>query len=97
PTNAPGRTGTDPDATLDWRGLLLASAGTLCLLNGLVNLSRGDHASAWLLLASSVAALAGFVALQRHMLPRWHQSGGTAPLMNPNLFADRRFAMGSIV
>lgn len=97
PTNAPGRADTDPGAALDWRGLLLASAGTLCLLNGLVDLSRSDHASAWLLLAGSAAALLAFVALQRHMLRRRRQPGGIDPLMNLSLFADRRFAMGSIV
>ncbi len=97
PTNAPGRTDTDPNATLDWRGLLLASAGTLCLLNGLVDLSRDQPASGWLLLAGATAALVAFVVLQRHMLRRRHQPGATPPLMNLSLFADRRFTMGSIV
>ncbi|MFA5682377.1 MAG: MFS transporter [Hydrogenophaga sp.] len=97
PTTAPGGAEVDPDAVLDWRGLLLASAGTLCLLNGLVDLSRGNQTSAWLLLAGGAVALLAFTVLQRHMLHRWRHASGIAPLMNLSLFANRRFVMGSIV
>jgi len=86
-------------ATLDWPGLLLATVGTLCLLNGLVELHDGTGGSAALLLGSAALALLGFVALQRRMLRRHRRQpeGTVAPLMNLSLFADRRFAMGSIV
>jgi MFS family permease len=45
PVTAPGGVAANRDgAALDWRGLLLASAGTLCLLNGLVQLRSGTAA-----------------------------------------------------
>ena len=99
PTNAPGGVAADPHgATLDWPGLLLATLGTLCLLNGLVELHSGTGSAA-VFLGSAALALLGFVTLQRRMLKNHgRQPGGTvAPLMNLSLFADRRFAMGSIV
>lgn len=77
---------------LDWRGLLLAAVGTLCLLNGLVELHEGTAASAGSLLAGAVASLLLFVGWQR----RCAQRGG-APLMNLALFSYRPFAMGSVV
>lgn len=81
---------------LDWPGLLLASAGTLCLLNGLVQLHAGPSTPALLLLAGAVTTLIGFVAWQRR-LGRALAQGGDAPLMNLALFDHRAFAMGSIV
>lgn len=100
PTNAPGGAAADPrGATLDWPGLLLATVSTLCLLNGLVELHGGSAGQATVLLGSAGLGLLGFVMLQRRML-RSHQrqvDGAVAPLMNLSLFADRRFAMGSIV
>jgi EmrB/QacA subfamily drug resistance transporter len=84
---------------LDWRGLLLATAGTLCLLNGLVELQTGTAASAATLLGSAALILVAFVVLQRRTLKtrQRHPDQGVDPLMNLSLFADRRFAMGSIV
>ncbi|MFT5933543.1 MAG: EmrB/QacA subfamily drug resistance transporter [Hydrogenophaga sp.] len=99
PTNAPGGAAADPrGATLDWPGLLLATVGTLCLLNGLVAL-HGGSSSAAVFLGSAALALVGFVMLQRRMLQRHGRrpDGAVAPLMNLSMFADRRFAMGSIV
>ena len=99
PTNAPGGAAADPrGATLDWPGLLLATVGTLCLLNGLVELHSGTGSAA-VFLGSSVLALVGFVTLQRRMLKtqRRRPDGAVAPLMNLSMFTDRRFAMGSIV
>ncbi len=81
---------------LDWPGLLLASTGTLCLLNGLVQLHAGPSTPALLLLAGAVTTLIGFVAWQRR-LGRALAQGGDAPLMNLALFDHRAFAMGSIV
>jgi EmrB/QacA subfamily drug resistance transporter len=100
PGSAPGGGAANPQsAALDWRGLLLATAGTLCLLNGLVELQTGTAASASALLGGAALILVGFVALQRHTLKarQRHPTQGVDPLMNLSLFADRRFAMGSIV
>ena len=100
PGSAPGGGAANPQgAALDWRGLLLATAGTLCLLNGLVELQTGTAASASVLLGGAALILVGFVVLQRRTLKarQRHPERGTDPLMNLSLFADRRFAMGSIV
>jgi predicted MFS family arabinose efflux permease len=73
--------------------------GTLCLLNGLVQL-RGDvPAMGGALLGVAALVVLGFVVLQRRMLRarRRQPDAGTDPLMNLSLFKDRRFAMGSIV
>jgi EmrB/QacA subfamily drug resistance transporter len=99
PTNAPGGAAANPSgATLDWPGLLLASVGTLCLLNGLVELHSGTGSAA-VFLGSAALALVGFVTLQRRMLKSHGRrpDGAVAPLMNLSLFTNRRFAMGSIV
>ncbi len=99
PTTAPGgvaasRTG----ATLDWAGLLLVAAGTLCLLNGLVQWHADALGPAALLLAGALAGLGGFGWQQRRLAARLQgQGGGEAPLMNPTLFKSRPYAMGSIV
>jgi len=100
PGSAPGGGATNPQgAALDWRGLLLATAGTLCLLNGLVELQTGTVSSAAALLGGAALILVGFVVLQRRTLQarQRHPDQGVDPLMNLSLFADRRFAMGSIV
>ncbi len=100
PVTAPGGGAANPaGAALDWRGLLLATAGTLCLLNGLVQLRGGAPALAAALLAAAALIVIGFVVLQRRTLRERHRRGneGVEPLMNLALFQDRRFAMGSIV
>lgn len=100
PGTAPGGGAANTQgAGLDWRGLLLATVGTLCLLNGLVDLQGGTVASAAGLLGGAALALLLFVWLQRRTLKRRlrRPDEGTDPLMNLSLFADRRFAMGSIV
>ena len=100
PTNAPGGQATNPQgAALDWPGLLLATVGTLCLLNGLVELHSDPSGSASVLLISAALALGAFVLLQRRMLMAHTRNAGNsvAPLMNLSLFGDRRFAMGSLV
>jgi predicted MFS family arabinose efflux permease len=100
PTNAPGGAVANPQgAALDWPGLLLATVGTLCLLNGLVELHSNPAGTASVLLISAALALGAFVLLQRRMLRSHNRQPAlnVAPLMNLSLFADRRFAMGSIV
>ena len=61
PASAPG--GVEPNRqgeALDWRGLLLGTVGTLCLLNGLVSLHGGSMAEAATLLAIAVVCVAAF-------------------------------------
>lgn len=100
PTTAPGGGAANRGgAGLDWRGLVLAAAGTLCLLNGLVELQGGTAASAGSLLAAAAGLLVGFIWLERRTLRQRqrHPTQGVDPLLNLSLFLDRRFAMGSIV
>jgi len=93
PVTAPGGAAANrKGATLDWRGLLLGGAGTLCLLNGMVALHGGAPATAGLLLGAAAAALLLFLVWQRRMA-----ATGREPLMNLALFGYRPFAMGSIV
>ena len=97
PASAPGGAAANRDAPLDWPSLLLASLGTLTLLNGLVQLRHGITAPVLLLLGIAVVAFVWFVLRQRRLGRVMAQGGGGAPLMNQAIFADRRFAMGSIV
>ena len=95
PDSAPGGVQADRNGKMiDWRGLLLAGIGTLCLLNGMVALhGQGSHPlQAALLLGAALASLAGFIAWQRRMA-----ATGREPLMNLALFGNRPFAMGSVV
>ncbi|MDT0139298.1 DHA2 family efflux MFS transporter permease subunit [Acidovorax sp. PRC11] len=93
PVSSPGGVAADrAGATLDWAGLLLGAAGTLCLLNGLVALHSGPALEAAALLLGALAALAAFIAWERRVLAR-----GGKPLMDLRLFEVRQFAMGSIV
>jgi EmrB/QacA subfamily drug resistance transporter len=92
PVTAPGGAVAARDRALDWRGLLIGTAGTLCLLNGLVELRGDSPIEAALLLGGAVAALLAFIRLQKHMT-----ATGQAPLMNMSLFGYRQFSMGSIV
>ncbi len=100
PVTAPGGAAANAQgAALDWRGLLLATVGTLCLLNGLVALQGDTAGSAGLLLLGAALAVLAFVWLQRRTLKQrlLRPDAGVDPLMNLSLFADRRYAMGSIV
>jgi len=73
PTSAPGGVQADAGSPgLDWIGLALASASTLMLLNGLVQLRGDDDTVAVVLLALAGVGMAVFVAWQRHLL----KSGG---------------------
>ncbi len=93
PVTAPGGVAANKrGAALDWRGLLLGTLGTLCLLNGMVALHGQNHAQAFALLGGAVVAIVVFVGWQR----RFAAQGG-APLMHLSLFGYRQFAMGSIV
>ena len=93
PVTAPGGVAANRNgAGLDWRGLVLGAIGTLCLLNGMVNLHGGNGLEAAMLLASAAVLMGVFVWWQHRLAA----SGGT-PLMNLALFACRPFAMGSVV
>ena len=93
PVTAPGGVAANPSgAMIDWRGLLLGAVGTLCLLNGLVELHGGSALQAGALLGTAALALLAFIGWQRRLA-----AGGHAPLMNLALFGYRPFAMGSIV
>jgi EmrB/QacA subfamily drug resistance transporter len=92
PTTAPGGITAERGERLDWGGLALATVGTLCLLNGLVELRGGTPWQCALLLGGALASLIGFIAWQKRLA-----ADGGAPLMNLGLFGYRQFAMGSIV
>lgn len=93
PTTAPGGAARDGNgARLDWRGLLLGSVGTLCLLNGLVEVRGGDPLLAATLLGGALLALGLTIAWLR----RARRTGREA-LLNLDLFGYRTFAMGSLV
>ena len=93
PSTAPGGVAASRDGgTLDWRGLVLGALGTLCLLNGMVELHGGSGLGAAALLLSALGILLAFLWWQRRLA-----ATGGAPLMNLALFGYRPFAMGSIV
>ena len=92
PTTAPGGVAATRSSGLDWRGLAPGTIGTLCLLNGLVELRSDSSLQATGLLAAAGVAFGAFLAWQR----RFAAAGGE-PLMNLQLFRHRQFAMGSIV
>lgn len=92
PVTAPGGATAARGQQLDWRGMLIATVGTLCLLNGLVELRGDAPLQAAVLLVLAAVALGLFIAWQRRMA-----AAGGAPLMNMALFGYRQFAMGSVV
>ena len=98
PSSAPGGGAANRSgAGLDWPSLVLATMGTLCLLNGLVQLHVGLTPQAGILLISAVVAMVWFVARQRRLGSAAADSHSNAPLMNQALFSNRPFAMGSLV
>ena len=93
PTTASGgaRPGTG-GPRLDWRGLTLASVGTLCLLNGLLEVRGGNPLVAGGLLLGALAALVILIAWLRHARQR-----GREALINLDLFGYRTYTMGALV
>jgi EmrB/QacA subfamily drug resistance transporter len=92
PTSAPGNTQAQRGARLDLPGLALASVGTVCLLNGLVELRGGSGTHAGALLAAAAVAIAAFIAWQ------WRLArSGREPLLQLRLFGHRTFALGTLV
>ena len=98
PISAPGGAAANRGgAGLDWPSLALATFGTLCLLNGLVQLHGGLTPEAASLLVAAMVTIVWFVARQRRLGHTVALGTSNAPLMNQTLFADWRFAMGSLV
>ncbi|MBC7681551.1 MAG: MFS transporter, partial [Ferruginibacter sp.] len=68
PVTAPGGVAANRNgAGLDWRGLVLGAMGTLCLLNGMVDLHGGHGLEAALLLGSAAVLMLVFVWWQRRL------------------------------
>lgn len=84
PAALPGRGGKP----IDWRGLILAGTGVICLLNGLVQLQGQRVGPGFWLLFAGVLAIVGFILLELRL---------AAPLMNLRLFVRRQFGMGALV
>jgi EmrB/QacA subfamily drug resistance transporter len=98
PVTAPGGVAANHNPTpLDWLGLLLATVGTLSLLNGLVQLSHGTRLAATLLIITAGAAWAAFVLWQRRLGRAQGSARQLQPLMNLALFGSRPFTMGNLV
>lgn len=94
---AAGRNGA---FTLDLVGLMLATLGTVCMLNGMVSLGGQPGTQATPLLLGASAALAAFLAWQVHLKRRLTQHDGTLgtrPLIDLGLLRHRQFAMGCLV
>ena len=92
PTTAPGGAAAHGQARLDWRGLVLGSIGTLCLLNGLVEIRGGDARIAGALLLAALMAFGALVAWLRRARRK-----GSEALIQLDLFAHRTYAYGSLV
>lgn len=92
PISAPGGLLANRVGRLDWRGLLLAGVGTMCLLTGMVELHSGAAWPASVLLLAALAALSAFLSWQR-----WQGRHGGEPLLDLALFGSRPFALGSVV
>jgi EmrB/QacA subfamily drug resistance transporter len=100
PVSAPGGITPDRESNrLDWPGLLLASIGTVALINGMVELHSQQGISggyAWYLLGLAVVCLSVFWFWQQQQV-RQNAAGRAQPLMHPALFASHSFAAGSLV
>ena len=98
PTTGPGGASAGSHVQpMDWPSLLLAGTGTLFLLNGLVQLHAGPTTGTLALLATAMVVLGWFVLRQRRLSASMVHGEGKAPLLHSALFADHRFAMGTIV
>ncbi len=93
PISAPGGVAANSNRnSLDWRGLMLGCIGTLCLINGLLEMHEGTLFAGSILLLGVLLSLIVFVGWQ-HRLAKTNRE----PLMNLALFSNRQFVMGSIV
>ncbi|TFZ04826.1 MFS transporter [Ramlibacter rhizophilus] len=93
PTSAPGGVLADRSGPqLDWVGLALGTAATLCLLNGLLDIRGSDTPAAVGLLVAALGLLAALIAWLRRAGRR-----GDPALLNLSLFGHRTFGPGSLV
>jgi EmrB/QacA subfamily drug resistance transporter len=92
PVTGPGGAAAERRHALDWGGLALGAIGTLCLLNGLVELRGDSPLPSIVLLAGAGLAFGAFVAWQHKVA-----AAGQEPLMDLALFKYRQFTMGSLV
>lgn len=92
PTTAPGGNAALRGASLDWLGLVLGAVGTLCLLNGLLEVRGGDPLLAAGLLLAALASFGALVAWLRRA-----QRAGRTGLLDLRVFGYRNFALGSLV
>ncbi len=98
PTSSPGGGDANSNApAMDWLSLLLAGAGTLCLLNGLVQLHNDLGPQTFALLGAAIVIIVWFVLRQRRLSQAMARGEPGSPLMNQALFADPRFSLGSVV
>ena len=93
PESAPGGVQAGKHAAaLDWRGLLLGAAGTLALLNGLLEIRGGNR---WVAIGLLLVAVAAFGVMGLWL--RRAKARGQDALLDPAVFRHRSYAIGSIV
>lgn len=92
PTSAPGGAAAQRNAGLDWVGLVLGAVGTLCLLNGLVEVRGGSAPLAAGLLLAAALAFAALIGWLRRA-----RAAGREALLDLAVFGFRNFALGSLV
>lgn len=74
----------------DWRGVLMLALATVASIEAVAALQHSGLWSVWTLLPAGVAVLA-FVVFARH------SRRVTAPIIQPELFANRNFTLGNVV
>ncbi|WP_230976844.1 DHA2 family efflux MFS transporter permease subunit [Pseudothauera rhizosphaerae] len=74
----------------DWPGVGMLAVATVCTIESVSSLHHSGLGSPWTWLPAA-GAVAGFACFVRHSMRT------PAPVVHPELFADRPFAMGSIV
>jgi EmrB/QacA subfamily drug resistance transporter len=93
PKALPGAQDVSTDSPkLDLLGLALATLGTMCLLNGLIDIHAANYWQAAALIGASFMCLGLFLRWQKHLLAH----GGHA-LIHLSLFENRAYRMGTIV
>lgn len=93
PTTAPGGVSANHGKpSLDVTGLALASTGVLCFLNSFVVMHNGQWGLSTGLMLTALLCVMCFVYWQGRRF-----AAGLHPLMDLQLFANRAFAMGTIV
>ncbi|MFT4192202.1 MAG: MFS transporter [Comamonas sp.] len=100
PDTVPGGRRPGPGSqgqALDWIGLLLASLGTLALLNAMVRLHATSLAPAAALLASAGLLWGLFLRWQRRLARQSQADARAQPLLNLAVFSHPAYVMGCVV